>query len=67
MSTRLGLVFMVEVTLVADNGATVLTFVHHGLPLEEREQHGHGRAHFLDRLHIAGAGGDPGPDPMIAG
>jgi uncharacterized protein YndB with AHSA1/START domain len=58
----------VEVTLTDDGGATLLHFNHRGLPSdEEREQHAHGWGHFLPRLGIAAAGGDPGPDPVAEG
>ena len=36
---------------------------HSGLPdAEEVAGHGKGWTHYLDRLAIAAAGGDPGPD-----
>jgi len=58
----------VEVTLTADGDATIVRLRHSGLePDEQREQHRHGWTHFLGRLEVAGAGGDPGPDPMEAG
>jgi uncharacterized protein YndB with AHSA1/START domain len=30
----------------------------------QREKDAHGWGHFMARLQIAAAGGDPGPDPM---
>jgi len=36
---------------------------HHGLVPAEARKHAVGWPHFLGRLAIAGAGGDPGPDP----
>ena len=54
----------VEVNLRADGDATVLDFVHRGLPPAARDSHAHGWGHFLARLEVAAAGGDPGPDSM---
>jgi uncharacterized protein YndB with AHSA1/START domain len=53
----------VEITFAPDDGGTMVTVVHAGLPAAGAEQHRLGWAHFLDRLLIAAAGGDPGPDP----
>ena len=59
---------LVEVTLEPDGDATILTLRHSGLPTQEsRDLHQGGWQHFLDRLAIAAAGGDPGPDPWAAG
>jgi uncharacterized protein YndB with AHSA1/START domain len=53
----------VEVTLEADGDGTLVRLVHSGLPTtESAEAHGHGWDHYLPRLVIAAAGGDPGPD-----
>jgi uncharacterized protein YndB with AHSA1/START domain len=53
----------VEVSLAADGDGTRLRLTHHDLPTaESAEKHGHGWRHYLDRLAVAGAGGDPGPD-----
>jgi uncharacterized protein YndB with AHSA1/START domain len=57
----------VEVTLTPHNGGTTVTIVHAGLPAPEDRQHRQGWPHFLDRLVIAAAGGDPGPDPWADG
>jgi uncharacterized protein YndB with AHSA1/START domain len=56
----------VEITLrpVGDH-ATLLTLVHHGLPLPTLDTHREGWDHYLDRLAICAAGGDPGPDPVV--
>ncbi len=55
---------LVEVTLRPEGDATVLTLRHTGLPTEEMlQQHVQGWTHYLGRLEIAAAGGDPGPDP----
>jgi len=53
----------VEITFAPDDGGTIVTVVHAGLPAADAEQHRLGWGHFLDRLLIAAAGGDPGPDP----
>ncbi len=50
-----------EVTLTPRDGGTTVTIVHAGLPAPEDRQHRLGWPHFLDRLVIAAAGGDPGP------
>jgi uncharacterized protein YndB with AHSA1/START domain len=57
----------VEVNLTADGDGTVVDFTHRGLPVDERERHGDGWRHFLERLSIAAPGGDPGPDPIAGG
>ena len=53
----------VEVRLTADGDATILDFVHRDLTPEQAARHGEGWDHFLARLGVAAAGGDPGPDP----
>jgi uncharacterized protein YndB with AHSA1/START domain len=53
----------VEVTLTADGDGTLLRLVHRDLPARAREQHARGWEHFLERLRVAAAGDDPGPDP----
>jgi uncharacterized protein YndB with AHSA1/START domain len=53
----------VEITLRSDGDTTVLQLVHRHLPPDQLSQHGIGWGHFLERLTVAGAGGDPGPDP----
>jgi uncharacterized protein YndB with AHSA1/START domain len=53
----------VEVTLTPRDGGTTVTIVHAGLPAPEARQHRLGWPHFLDRLVVAAAGDDPGPDP----
>jgi uncharacterized protein YndB with AHSA1/START domain len=54
----------VEVTLTPDGDGTHVRLVHRGLTVPEmREQHRHGWQHYLARLGIAAAGGDPGLDP----
>jgi hypothetical protein len=57
----------VEVTLTPHHGGTTVTIVHAGLPAPEDRQHRLGWPHFLERLVLAAAGGDPGPDPWADG
>jgi uncharacterized protein YndB with AHSA1/START domain len=51
----------VEVLLQEAAGGTLVTLRHHGLPEEERDLHSHGWTFYLERLSVAGAGGDAGP------
>lgn len=53
----------VEVVLEPQGEGTLVTLSHGDLPEETHEGHGIGWRHYLARLVIAGAGGDPGPDP----
>ena len=53
----------VEVTLIPDGDGTIVRLRHSGLPVQERGSHAHGWEHYLGRLTITAAGGDPGPDP----
>jgi uncharacterized protein YndB with AHSA1/START domain len=53
----------VEITFTPSDGGTTVTIVHAGLPKPEDRQHRLGWPHFLERLGIAAAGDDPGPDP----
>jgi uncharacterized protein YndB with AHSA1/START domain len=53
----------VEITLRPDGDETVIELVHRDLPPDEVARHGVGWGHFLDRLAVAAAGGDAGPDP----
>lgn len=53
----------VEITLTPDGDGTLLRLRHASLPDEqEQAMHEQGWNHYLDRLVVAGAGGDPGPD-----
>lgn len=53
----------VEVTLTADGEETLVRLVHRDIPNEDSASaHGRGWEHYLERLRVAGAGGDPGPD-----
>jgi uncharacterized protein YndB with AHSA1/START domain len=53
----------VEVTLTPEKGGTTVLVEHRDLPESEARQHAIGWPVFLERLVVAGAGDDPGPDP----
>jgi len=56
----------VEIELTSDGDGTILHFVHHDLPnTKSAESHSHGWGHYLPRLAVAAAGGDPGEDPWL--
>jgi len=58
----------VEIELVPDGDGTLLRFTHRDLPdSAAAESHAKGWDHYLERLVIAAPGGDPGPDPWVAG
>lgn len=52
----------VEIDLVADEGGTMVTLTHTGLPPEEIDVHRLGWDHYIPRLAIVAEGGDPGRD-----
>jgi uncharacterized protein YndB with AHSA1/START domain len=52
----------IEITLHPEGTKTRLRLVHRGLPEDAVEPHIHGWTHYLDRLAVRAAGGDPGPD-----
>ncbi len=54
----------VEITLTPVPEGTRVRVEHRGLPAEEAAKHAIGWPHFLARLAVTGAGGDPGPDPF---
>jgi uncharacterized protein YndB with AHSA1/START domain len=54
----------VEVRFTPVAGGTDVEVIHRGLPEPEAAGHARGWRHFLDRLAVAGAGDDPGPDPL---
>jgi uncharacterized protein YndB with AHSA1/START domain len=53
----------VEIRLIADEGGTQVELEHRDLPTDQVSGHVRGWDHYLDRLRIRAAGGDPGPDP----
>jgi uncharacterized protein YndB with AHSA1/START domain len=57
----------VVIELRAEGKGTRLTLTHTGLAGEPAARHRFGWTHYLGRLAIAGAGGDPGRDPQIKG
>jgi uncharacterized protein YndB with AHSA1/START domain len=58
---------LVEIDLVDRDGGTLLRMTHSGLPnAVECASHATGWAHYLDRLAIAAAGGNPGTDRGVA-
>jgi len=58
----------VEIDLIPEGRGTTLRLVHRGLPSQaSAESHTGGWDHYLGRLRIAAAGGDPGPDPWLSG
>lgn len=56
----------IEVDLTSEGNGTSLHFVHHLMSAEAVESHRGGWDHYLPRLEIAAAGGDPGEDPWVA-
>jgi uncharacterized protein YndB with AHSA1/START domain len=57
---------LVEIDLIPQDGGTLMRLTHSGLPPDEVAGHSKGWRHYADRLSVAAAGGDPGPDPWIA-
>jgi uncharacterized protein YndB with AHSA1/START domain len=58
----------IEYELVADGDGTLLRFTHRDLPNAEAvASHAHGWDHYLERLALAAAGGDPSADPWQSG
>ena len=56
----------VEIELIPHGSQTTLRLRHLGLDPEQRKTHDEGWAHYMERLVVAGGGGDPGPDPWAA-
>jgi uncharacterized protein YndB with AHSA1/START domain len=54
---------IVEVSFIPDGEGTMVRFAHRQIPPAAVAYHRAGWEHFLARLAIAAAGGDPGPDP----
>jgi uncharacterized protein YndB with AHSA1/START domain len=55
----------VEVTLTPDGDGTLVKLVHRDLPTPATGEHEDGWKHYLGRLAVAAAGGDPGTDPHV--
>ncbi len=54
---------LIEIDLIEQKPGTLLRMTHSGLPdAEACASHAEGWAHYLARLAVAAAGGDPGPD-----
>jgi uncharacterized protein YndB with AHSA1/START domain len=54
---------LIEIDLIEQEGGTLLRMIHSGLPDAELcAAHEQGWMHYLARLAVAAAGGDPGPD-----
>ena len=54
---------LIEIDLIDEGGGTLLRLTHSGLPnADECASHEKGWTHYLARLAVAAAGGDPGPD-----
>ncbi len=56
----------VTITLEPTDGGTLVTLVHEGLTSEQEVGHAEGWNHFLERLELAAAAGDAGPDSWAA-
>jgi uncharacterized protein YndB with AHSA1/START domain len=57
----------VEITLQPEGDKTRVRLVHRGLPDDAVGDHAGGWAHYLDRLAVRAAGGDPGPEATPGG
>jgi uncharacterized protein YndB with AHSA1/START domain len=56
----------VEVTLAPDGDGTLVRLRHYDLPTDDAAaRHREGWQHYLKRLQVAGAGGDPGRDTYL--
>jgi uncharacterized protein YndB with AHSA1/START domain len=53
----------VEIDLIPQNEGTLLRLTHIRLPDDTKDRHEFGWSHYLGRLKIVMAGGDPGVDP----
>ena len=56
----------VTIDIEPDGAGTRVVLTHAGLPLGPDVEHRTGWTHYLGRLTVAAAGGDPGPDPVAA-
>jgi uncharacterized protein YndB with AHSA1/START domain len=54
---------VIEIDLIEQDRGTLVSWTHRGLPdAGEVADHAKGWAHYLDRLVLVAAGGEPGPD-----
>jgi len=54
---------LIEIDLIERDGGTLVRLTHTGLPdAEQCASHARGWTHYFDRLAVAAAGDDPGPD-----
>jgi uncharacterized protein YndB with AHSA1/START domain len=58
---------VVTVDLRPDGDGTLVTLTHDSLPPSERDIHEAGWLLYLGRLVVVAEGGEPGPDPSLAG
>jgi uncharacterized protein YndB with AHSA1/START domain len=56
----------VEVSFIPEGDGTLLRLIHRRLPAAATAFHRGGWEHYLLRLGVVAAGGDPGPDPWQA-
>ena len=56
----------IEAELTPEGDRTSLRFVHRDLTAEQAASHAKGWDHYLERLKIAAAGGDPGEDSWVS-
>jgi len=57
----------IEITLHREGDKTRVRLVHKGLPEDAVADHAGGWSHYLDRLALRAAGGDPGPEVLPGG
>lgn len=54
---------VVEIDLEHDGDGTMIRLTHRDMPPDHTDVHRIGWEHYLARLGVCAAGGDPGPDP----
>jgi uncharacterized protein YndB with AHSA1/START domain len=57
----------IEISLHPEGDKTLVRLVHRGLPDDAVSDHGHGWAHYLERLAITATGGNAGADTAPSG
>ncbi|MBW3605755.1 MAG: SRPBCC domain-containing protein [Actinobacteria bacterium] len=58
---------IVEIDLEQDGDGTLIRLTHRDMPADHADMHRVGWEHYLRRLAVCAAGGDPGPDPGADG